>query len=130
MKSAEDIESFLIRSEVDYELVGECIWLVKDGETDLVLSIAGPVLVFRVKVLELDKVAATQNEKLFKQLLQLNASEMLHGAYGIEEGAVVVTDALQLENLDYNEFQATMEDIGMAVTKHYPTLSRLSRLEE
>jgi hypothetical protein len=126
MKSAEDIESFLIRSDVDYELVGESIWLVKDGETDLVLSIAGSVLVFRVKVLALDKVAPTQNEKLFRQLLQLNASEMLHGAYGIEEGAVVVTDALQLENLDYNEFQATMEDIGMAVTKHYPTLSRLA----
>ena len=126
MKSAEDVESFLIRSEVEYELVGDAIWLVKESEADLVLSIAGPVLVFRVKVLELEKVAADHHERLFRQLLQLNASEMLHGAYGIEEGAIVVTDALQSENLDYNEFQATMEDIGMAVTKHYPTLSRLS----
>ncbi len=82
------------------------------------------VAVFRVKVLELDKVPAGRREELYRRLLELNAQEMLHGAYGLEQGAVVVTDALQLENLDFNEFQATLDDIGLAVTNHYPELTK------
>jgi hypothetical protein len=126
MKSAEDVESYLIRMELDYELVGDNIWVVRDTGPDVVVSIGGPVVVFRVKVLDVDAIATGRREGLFRMLLELNASEMLHGAYGLEEGAVVVTDALQLENLDYNEFQAALEDIGLAVSKHFATLSRLA----
>ena len=37
---------------------------------------------------------------------------------------VVIIDALELENLDFNEFQAVIDDISMAVSKHYPDLSK------
>jgi hypothetical protein len=49
---------------------------------------------------------------------------MVHGAFGVEGKAVVITYALQLENLDFNEFQAAVEDITMAISKHYPVLSK------
>jgi hypothetical protein len=125
MKTAEDIESYLIQMEAQYEAVGDGVWVVKDMGPELVLSIADSVLVFRMKVLDTGVVLAPKLEQLFRKLLELNAEEMLHGAYGLEpRGAVVVTDALQLENLDFNEFQATLEDIGMAVSNHYPTLSK------
>jgi hypothetical protein len=126
MKTAEDIESFLIRMDANYDVVGENIWIVKEGNTDLVVSIAGPVLVFRVKLLDLERVEDDQREEFYKTLLQLNASEMLHGAYGLEEGFVVATDALELENLDYNEFQATVDDVALAVSKHYPVLNKFA----
>jgi hypothetical protein len=124
MKNVDDIESYLIKTEANYEVVGEQIWLVKDGGPDLVLSIAGPIVVFRIKLIDEDQIAEGKQESLFRHLLELNATEMLHGSYGLEEGAVVMTAALQLENLDYNEFQATMEDMLLAATKHYPALSR------
>ncbi len=126
MKSAEDIESFLIQMDAHYESVGDDIWVVTDLGPEMVVSIAGPVVVFRIKVLELEKVPADKREALYSKLLELNATEMMHGAYGLEQGAVVVTDALQLEHLDFSEFQATMDDIGMALTNHYRTLSALS----
>ncbi|MFH1132326.1 MAG: hypothetical protein V1754_13395 [Pseudomonadota bacterium] len=126
MKTAEDVESYLIRMEAEYELVGKNIWLVKDTGPGLVVSIVDPVVVLRVKIIEVDKISPENREKLYKTLLEFNAAEMLHGAYGLEEGAVVLTDALQLENLDFNEFQAAMDDIGMAVARHYATLSRLA----
>ena len=129
MKTAEDIESFLIRMDAAAEVVGENLWLLKDGGTDLVVSIAGPVLVFRVKLLELKRVPAERREAFFQTLLGLNASEMLHGAYGLEEGFVVATDALELENLDFNEFQATVDDISIAVSKHYPLLNKYTAAE-
>ena len=126
MKTAEDIESYLIRMECSYEAVGENIWLVKDPGVGLVVSIAGPVVVFRVKILELDKIPAPQREGFYQMLLELNSTDMLHGAYGLEEGVVVAGDALQLQNLDFNEFQATLEDLSMSVSKHYAVLSKLA----
>ena len=38
--------------------------------------------------------------------------------------AVVITHALDLENLDFNEFQAVIDDVAMAISKHYPVLSK------
>jgi hypothetical protein len=124
MKNAEDIESYLAHMETQYEAVGEGIWVIKEIGPELVLSMADSVLVFRMKVMDAGSVPAARREQLFRKLLELNAEEMLHGAYGLESGgAIVVTDALQLQNLDYNEFQATVDDIGMAVRNHYPELS-------
>ena len=96
MIGGEDIESYLLRMDAQHSVVGQGIWLVKDGSFDMVISISEPLLVFRVKLLELGSVPAAKRELFFQTLLELNASEMVHGAYGLEEGAVVVTDALQL----------------------------------
>ncbi len=126
MKSAEDIESFLIQMESQYESLGPDIWVVRDLGPEMVISIAGPVLVFRTKVMNEDRVPEKRREELYRKLLELNATEMIHGAYGLEEGSVVVTDALQLENLDFNEFQAVLDDVSMAVTNQYRTLSVLA----
>lgn len=126
MKTGEDIESYLIKMEASYELLGQGIWMIKDLGFDMVVSIAGPVLVLRVKLLDLSSVPTANRERFFQTLLELNASEMVHGAYGLEEGAVVATDALQLENLDFNEFQAAVEDIALAVGNHYPILKGLT----
>ena len=125
MKNAEDIESYLIQMGVQFEVVSTGFWVVKDLGPDLVLSIADSVLVFRVKVMDTKQIPPGRREEFYRKLLELNAEEMLHGAYGLEKEAVVVTDALQLENLDFNEFQATMDDVGMAVSNHYPVLSKL-----
>jgi Tir chaperone family protein CesT len=49
---------------------------------------------------------------------------MVHGAFGLEGDSVVIVHALELENLDLNEFQAVIDDMTMAVVKHQPILSR------
>ena len=122
MKSREDIESYLMKLGVPYELLGPELWNIKPQSSEnLLVTIAGPVVVFRVKVMD---VPPGPREALYGALLKLNATEMVHGAFGIEGEAVVITHALQLENLDYNEFQAVVEDITLAISKHYPLLSK------
>jgi hypothetical protein len=49
---------------------------------------------------------------------------MIHGAFGIEDDSVVIVHALELENLDFNELQAVIDDVSMAISKHYASLSR------
>jgi len=121
MKSAEDIESYLLRMGIAHETIKPGIWLVKLDGSDLVVSIAGPVVAFRLKVMELPR---TGREELYRTLLALNTTEMVHGAFGLEGETLVVVHALELENLDLNEFQAVVDDMSMAIAKHHHTLSR------
>jgi hypothetical protein len=126
MKTTEDIESYLLKMDLRTEEPRDGTWVVRglDGIDNLVITIAGPVVVFRVKVMELPK---HHREELFRTLLELNATEMMHGAYGIEGESIVISDALQMENLDFNEFAATVEDISLAVASHH---SRLAKYRE
>ena len=123
MKSGQDIESYLLRMELTYEELREGTWAVKgvDGVDQVMLTLAGPVLVFRVKVMD---VPRHSREELFRTLLELNATEMMHGAYGIEGDSIIISDALQIENLDYNEFAATVDDITLAVASHHGRLAK------
>ena len=127
MKTREDIESYLIRAELPHEVIGDGLWVI-GGTNDverIVVKFQPPVLVCRVKVMD---VPAADREELYRTLLELNATEMMHGAYGIENGAIVIADALQLENLDFNEFQASVDALNLSITTHYrrlaPFLSR------
>jgi hypothetical protein len=123
VKTTDDIEAYLLRMQAPFEEIKEGMYLVHaapGGSENLVISIGGPVVVFRMKVMEVPKQA---REQLYRMLLELNANEMLHAAYGVEGANIVISDALELENLDYNEFQATVDDILLAVAKHYPKLA-------
>jgi hypothetical protein len=125
MRSRDDIESYLARAEVPYEELGEDgMWLVHDSSLgeNIAIQAAGPLLLFRVKVLELREV--DDKAALFEELLTLNASDLVHGAYGISDGAVVLTCALQIENIDYNELQGVLDDFSLALANHYEKLSK------
>jgi hypothetical protein len=123
MRTAEDVESYLIKMQLPYEAPKPGIWIVRGTHPseNFVISLTGPIVVFRIKVMELpDKGQA----ELFKALLTLNVRDMVHGAYGLEDQNVVLVDCLELENLDYNEFQATIDDMTMAVANHYHELAK------
>ena len=122
MKTREDIESYLLKMGVNYDDLGGNIWRLRDEEVDnLLVTLAGPIVVFRLKIMD---IPATRREALYEILLRLNTTELFHCAFGIEGQAIVLTGALALENLDYNEFQGVIEEMGMAVSKQYPTLSK------
>ena len=55
-------------------------------------------------------------------LLELNATDLVHGAYGLEGDEVILVDALELQDLDYSEFQASLESLSLAVTSHVQLL--------
>jgi hypothetical protein len=122
MKTRDDIESYLLKMGVAHEDLGGDIWRLHEaGLENLMLSLAGPIVVFRLKIMD---VPAKQREALFETLLRLNTTDLFHCAFGIEGKAVVLGGALALENMDFNEFQTVIDEIGMAVSKQYPLLSK------
>ena len=123
MVTKEDIEGWLNRLAQEGPTFSEVepgLWVVKpEGELDfsVVVNFSPPVVLLRVKVMTLPSnadAAATLN----RRLLELNATDLVHGSYGIEENSIVMTEALELSHLDYEEFQAAFESITVALASH------------
>jgi hypothetical protein len=128
MVSREDFEAFLDRlgatgatsTEVEPNL-----WRVRPSgalDFDVVVSFAPPVALLRVKVIDLPEDPAAE-AALARRLLELNATDLLHGAYGFTKDAVVLTDALELAHLDYEEFRASFESMTLALGSHLRELA-------
>ncbi len=60
---------------------------------------------------------------LNRRLLQLNATDLVHGSYGMERDSIVLTQALELAHLDFDEFLASYEGMTLALTAHLRELS-------
>jgi hypothetical protein len=128
MINREDLESFFIRLGVEAEEVGENIWILHGDEDapNVVVTFAPPVVVLRLKVLDLPEGRQDQQlAPLYRRLLELNASDLVHGSYGIEEGDVALSDALDLETLDFQELRNSYESIVFAATTHMRDLAEL-----
>jgi len=126
MVTPEQIEGFLGRLAADgasYNEVEPGLWVVHPGgELDLTVVVhhSPPVVVLRVKVMSLPE---KQADKLFRRLLELNATDLLHGSYGIQGKEVVLTEALELAHLDFEEFLASYESLTLALASHLRELA-------
>jgi CesT_Tir_1 len=99
------------------------IWLVRTPEdAEVVVHYAPPVVILRVRVMELPASEPRRGE-LFRQLLEYNARDLVHGSYGLEGDHVVLTDTLELENLDFSEFEASFESLTLALASHLGSLA-------
>jgi len=123
MVTKEDIERFLDRIAADggsYSEVEPGLWILKpSGQLDLsvVVHYSPPVVVMRVNVMDVPDDADAM-ATLSRRLLELNATDLVHGSYGIEKDSIVITEALELSHLDYEEFQAAYESITVALASH------------
>jgi hypothetical protein len=88
----------------------------------VVISFSPPVLILRVRVMELPAEPARRAE-LYRQLLEYNATDLVHGSYGVEGDHVVLTDTLELENLDFSEFEASFDSLTLALATHLGALA-------
>jgi hypothetical protein len=128
MTTRDDIESFIIRMETDYEEVDEGMWLLKPPEegAPVVVNYSPPVVLLRLKVMDIPPdLEDSRAAVLYRRLLELNATDILHGSYGIEENEIVLSDALELENLDFSELRGSYESMTLAATGHVQSLSGL-----
>jgi hypothetical protein len=118
MATRDDIEHYLIQMEYPFESVEADMWVIRNT-ANVVVTYEPPLVVFRMKLMEIPK---KRREDFFKLLLELNATNMIHGAYGIEDNNVVLIDTLQSEHLDFNELQATLDALLLASTQDYQKL--------
>lgn len=124
MISREKVEGYLVKLSLTFQEAGTGSWVVRDAEkgiNDLLVIIADPLVILRINVME---APATGREKLFEELLRLNATDMVHGAYALDGKNLVIVDTLEADTLDLEEFQASIDAIGLALAQHYRILSK------
>ena len=126
MITREDIQSWLDRLEAGALRVTEVepnLWIaITPDDAEVVIHYAPPVVILRVRVMELPESEPRRGE-LFRQLLEFNARDLVHGSYGLEGNHVVLTDTLELENLDFSEFEASFDSITLALASHLSALA-------
>lgn len=126
MITRDDLQSWLDRLDggtVSVEEVEPNLWICRTGDdTEVVVNFAPPVVLLRVRVMELPSGEPRRSE-LFRQLLEFNARDLVHGSYGLEGDHIVLTDTLDLENLDYSEFESSFDSITLALASHLGALA-------
>ncbi len=125
-RNIQDVETFLYRLNRNFE-VKDGTFVVSSG-TDrppIAVHVAEPVVVVRTDIGKVPDDEKVQLE-LFRQLLDHNASDLVHAAYAIEKDEVVLSAGLELENLDMNELAAVLSDIDLALARHVKKLRTIA----
>jgi hypothetical protein len=126
MANERDVELYFDELGYNYDILGPQMWVVDasdEGAGKVVVSYSPPLLVLRLKVLDLPK--KVDEAGVFRALLEANARDVVHGAFGLEENAVVVVDTLEAEYLDAVELQASIDAMSFAAATIIPRLKKL-----
>jgi hypothetical protein len=125
--SNDDLEGLLRALQRNFEQAADGVYLIGmgPGQPPCALSISPPVLVAQLQVGTLPKLNDKAAAQYLRRLLELNASGLLHAAFALEGEQIVLTAALELQNLDANELAAVLADLDMALGEHVPGLVSL-----
>jgi hypothetical protein len=132
MRTLKDVEAYLGRLNRSFHAVdGEPgTFLISSGENypPVALRVDPPLVLVRVHIGDAPlKNNQSDQAELFRKLLQLNAKSLVHASYGLEENRIVLSSAMELENLDYNELEAALDEIDLALAQQVPVLAELSK---
>ena len=109
------------------EVPDEGLVVVDDEERgikNLVVDCEEPILIFEQMIMPVP----SHPGEMYRRLLQMNRT-LVHGAFAIDEDGkmVLFRDTLQLENLDHNEVEGTIEALSLALAEHASELISFSQ---
>ncbi|PKQ66372.1 YbjN domain-containing protein [Labilibaculum manganireducens] len=95
------------------------------GIANLIVDCEDPILVVEGVLFEL----TDDNPEIYKALLKKNR-EIIHGAFVLDGSGkkVLFRDTLQLENLDQNELEATLNSLEMLLSEYSEEIISYSKL--
>ncbi len=95
-----------------------------EGINNLILGIASPILIIEQHIFDIK----TPSLELYKNLLK-KSRDMVHGAFVLDESGekVIFRDTLQIENLDLNEFEASLNSLGLLLSEYSEQIINYSK---
>ena len=94
------------------------------GIKNLVIGCADPILIMEQYILELKGA----DQSIFKKLLQKNR-DIIHGAFVLDESGekLIFRDTLQMENLDVNELEGSINSLTLLLSEYSDELINFSK---
>lgn len=128
MNYSNKVKDYLL--DLGYEIVKEIpeeqIFVINNednGVNNMVLDCEDSLLVIEQKLVDV----SVDNPELWKQLLQANR-RLVYGAYVLDETGkhLIFRDTLELENLDKNELEASLNSLVLGLVENIDLLIQLS----
>lgn len=95
-----------------------------EGISNLVIACADPLLIMEQFLFELKH----DSSEILRNLLQKNR-DIVHGAFALDDGGkkVIFRDTLQLENLDLNELESSINSLSLLLSEYSDELIKFSK---
>jgi len=112
---------------ITHENQGDGIIMVSkenEGINNLILGVALPILIIEQHIFNIKN----KNEFVYRNLLQKNR-DIVHGAFVLDETGdkVIFRDTLQLENLDLNELEGTLNSLSLLLSEYSQQIINFSK---
>ena len=90
----------------------------------MIICVASPIVIFEQFIFEIKE----QGDHVYKSLLQKNR-DIIHGAFVLDDSGrkVIFRDSLQVENLDQNEFEATINSLSVLLSEYSEQIINFSK---
>ena len=116
--------------ELDYDILdedpGEELIVVGNEEAgikNLIIDCEDPILIIEYPMFKIH----SESVDLYKELLAKNR-DIIHGAFALtDENMLIFRDTLQLENLDQNELEGTLNSLEILLAEFGDRLIKLSK---
>ncbi len=107
-----DMNIPIISEDIDEEIV------VVDDENlsikNLIIDCEEPIVILEQVIMKV----SSKKDDLFERLLQMNR-KLVHGAFVLDEESKIILfrDTLQLENIDKNELEGSIQALSLALSE-------------
>jgi hypothetical protein len=113
--------------DISIENKEDQVFVIQDenlGIKNLVIGCADPILIMEQFILDVKNASM----ELFQELLQKNR-DIVHGAFVLDEtgGKVIFRDTLQMENLDKNELEGSINSLTLLLSEYGSRLIEFSK---
>ncbi len=122
------VKDYLV--ELDYDILSEDpaeeLLVVSNedaGISNLIVDCEDPILIIEYPLFKIQ----SQSANVFRELLAKNR-DIIHGAFALtDEDMLIFRDTLQLENLDQNELEGTLNSLEILLAEFGDRLITLSK---
>ena len=124
MTNSQKIEQYMIALNLSFEEIEPSVWLIDDSDKTLehvAVILTDNLVTIRCALM---REPSEKKEEFFRLLLNLNAADLIHGAYALDGDEVILIDSLECETMDFEEFQASLDAFSLAMLNHYKILSQ------
>ena len=113
--------------EISHEDESEGVLIINnlhEGINNLILGCAPPLLIIEQFIVDIPKGAS----EVYKNLLIKNR-DIVHGAFVLDEtgSKVIFRDTLQIENLDFNEIEGSINSLSLLLSEYSTDLISFSK---